>query len=129
MLLRTFLTRSLARSLASRTPLHRPIRCITTQPDRQDQQQKSWLTRKVESSPTAKKWFLKFTGLLGYGSPKQLAGRRAFILYEHVVATTPDQDTAFWQNGTPFPDVIVLISPHPSSQNATSHQHSSPGSQ
>lgn len=35
---------------------------------------------------------------MGYGSPKQLAGRRAFVLYERIIAATPDTDTEFWQN-------------------------------
>jgi len=61
--------------------------------------QKNWLTRLVESSPTAMKIFLKYTNALGYGSPKQLAGRRAFVLYEKVCAVKPDEDRGFWQNG------------------------------
>ncbi|XP_006455853.1 hypothetical protein AGABI2DRAFT_187987 [Agaricus bisporus var. bisporus H97] len=64
---------------------------------------KSWLTRKLESSPTAKKWFLSFTNLLGYGSPKQLAGRRAFVLYEQIVAAAPDQYPGFWQKECHLP--------------------------
>ncbi|KAH0581730.1 hypothetical protein H2248_011415 [Termitomyces sp. 'cryptogamus'] len=63
----------------------------------------SWLTRKVKSSPLAKKLFLNLTNLLGYGSPKQLAARRAFHLYEHVVAVTPDADTHFWQQSCRLP--------------------------
>ncbi|KAG6867515.1 hypothetical protein C0993_001778 [Termitomyces sp. T159_Od127] len=43
------------------------------------------------------------TNLLGYGSPKQLAGFRAFVLYEHVVAVTPDADTQFWQQDCRLP--------------------------
>ena len=63
------------------------------------EQQASWLTRKVESSPAAKKAFLGLAKALGYGSAKQLAARRAFVLYEKVAATRPEQDVAFWQNG------------------------------
>lgn len=37
---------------------------------------------------------------LGYGSPRQLAGRRAFVLYQNVCAVRPDEDKVFWQRGT-----------------------------
>jgi cytochrome b pre-mRNA-processing protein 3 len=43
--------------------------------------------------------FLKLTTLLGYGSPKQMAGRRSFVLYGQVCAVKPDQDRTFWQDG------------------------------
>lgn len=65
----------------------------------ESEQQASWLTRKVESSPAAKKVFLGLAKALGYGSPKQLAARRAFVLYEKIAATRPEGDVAFWQNG------------------------------
>ena len=63
------------------------------QPPAQPEAQTSWLTRKVKSSPLAKKLFLQVTNLLGYGSPKQVAAGRAFALYEHIVAVTPGADT------------------------------------
>jgi hypothetical protein len=59
---------------------------------------KSWLTHQVETSPIARYWFDKVTTLLGYNSPKQLAGRRAFVLYKEVCAPVPDADQTFWQN-------------------------------
>ena len=43
--------------------------------------------------------FFRFTNVIGYGSPKQMAGRRAFILYDKICAVKPDEDRAFWQNG------------------------------
>ncbi|CAA7269375.1 unnamed protein product [Cyclocybe aegerita] len=64
---------------------------------------KSWLTRKVESSPAAKRVFLGLTNLLGYGSPKQLAGRRAFVLYKDVCAPRPEEEEAFWRNSCHLP--------------------------
>lgn len=127
MLARTLLTRSLTRSLVSTNHLCRlPIRCITTEPEH-----KSWLTRKVEDSPAAKKWFLGLTKLLGYGSPKQLAGRRAFVLYEHIVAAAPDQHPDFWKNGILATPSNVKIHPLISHdlQHATSRQHSNRGLQ
>jgi cytochrome b pre-mRNA-processing protein 3 len=62
-------------------------------------QQPSWLTRQIESSPAAKNAFLGIAKVLGYGSPKQLAARRAFVLYEKIAAMKPDEDKAFWLNG------------------------------
>ncbi|KAJ3564017.1 hypothetical protein NP233_g8567 [Leucocoprinus birnbaumii] len=102
MLPRILLTRTLARPLASTTHLSLPLRCISTKPE-QPAPPKSWLTQKIETSPIARKWFLAMARGLGYGSPKQLAGRRAFVLYEHVVAPTPDQDPEFWQKECHLP--------------------------
>ncbi|KAG5637880.1 hypothetical protein H0H81_002843 [Sphagnurus paluster] len=76
---------------------------VLPKPPQPPVQQKSWLTRKVESSPTAMKFFLSFTNALGYGSPKQMAGRRAFALYDQVCAVKPDDDRAFWQEGCRLP--------------------------
>jgi hypothetical protein len=45
------------------------------------------------------KIFVKLTNALGYGSPKQMAGRRAFGFYEQVCAVKPDHDREFWQQG------------------------------
>ncbi|KAF8225210.1 hypothetical protein L208DRAFT_1425509 [Tricholoma matsutake] len=69
----------------------------------QKTQEKSWLTRKVEASSSAMKIFLKLTNLLGYGSPKQIAGRRAFALYNKICAVQPDQDRSFWQDECHLP--------------------------
>lgn len=74
-------------------------------PSPQPAQPQSWLTRKIKTSPRARKLFFMFTDMLGYGSPKQVAGRRAFVLYEHVVAVTPDADTHFWQQGAILSDL------------------------
>ncbi|KAJ3730568.1 hypothetical protein C8R42DRAFT_715239 [Lentinula raphanica] len=64
---------------------------------------KSWLTHKVETSPTVKYWFMKVMSLLGYHSPKQRAGLRTFLLYERVCAVTPDAEKDFWQNECDLP--------------------------
>ncbi|TFK62251.1 hypothetical protein BDN72DRAFT_804284 [Pluteus cervinus] len=61
------------------------------------QQPKSWLTQQVESSPAAKKLFIGITNAFGYGSPKQIAGRRAFAMYEEICAVRPDAERDFWQ--------------------------------
>ena len=75
-------------------------RCITTKlPPHNHAPKRSWLTRKVEESSMWRALFFQFTNLVGYGSPKQLAGRRSFILYDKICAAKPDEDRAFWQDG------------------------------
>ncbi|RDB18650.1 CBP3-like protein [Hypsizygus marmoreus] len=107
MVARSLLIRHLrAHQVPLRLPYHATTRCFATKPQpppRPPVVQKSWLTRKVESSPAAMNVFLKLTNALGYGSPKQLAGRRAFVLYEQVCAVRPDEDRAFWQDECHLP--------------------------
>ncbi|KAF5350875.1 hypothetical protein D9758_010509 [Tetrapyrgos nigripes] len=64
---------------------------------------KSWLTHKIETSPTWRYWFMQATTLLGYHTPKQVAGRRAFFLYQELCATVPDANRAFWQDKCDLP--------------------------
>ena len=85
-------------------PQPKPSSSSTKNQDEQQQQQPenlktSWLTRKVEESPIWRSFFFRLTNLVGYGSPKQLAGRRAFVLYEKICAVKPDEDRVFWQDG------------------------------
>jgi cytochrome b pre-mRNA-processing protein 3 len=101
----------LLRSLRNRTSpgylsYYYTRRCITTKlpqktPPKPSNHapKKSWLTRKVEESPIWRSLFFQLTNLVGYGSPKQLAGRRSFLLYEKICAVKPDEDRAFWQDG------------------------------
>jgi cytochrome b pre-mRNA-processing protein 3 len=63
----------------------------------------SWLTRKVTASPGALKVFLAVAKILGYDSPRQIAGRRAFILYERVCAVRADEDREFWRTDCHLP--------------------------
>ena len=107
------------RRMGLTTKTHRPLPST---------QEKSWLTSKVESSSSAMKIFLALTNLLGYGSPKQIAGRRAFALYDQVCAAKPDQDRSFWRDGM-FCATLLHSPVHNTFffQNASFHQHSSPG--
>lgn len=41
--------------------------------------------------------FMRFSRLLGYGSPKQLAARRALALYRGVCVNKADEEQKFWQ--------------------------------
>ena len=100
-LLRSLRNRTLPGNLSFYTS-----RCITTKLPQKTQPipsnhalKKSWLTRKVEESPMWRALFFQFTNLIGYGSPKQLAGRHSFVLYEKICAVKPDEDRAFWQDG------------------------------
>ena len=63
----------------------------------------SWLTRKIESDETWRYYFQKVATVLGYNSPKQIAGRRTLGFYQNVAAVAPDKSIEFWQKGTcPF---------------------------
>lgn len=61
--------------------------------------QQSWLTRKINSSPSAKSAFVKLANAMGYGSPKQVAGRRAFNMYRDLCVGRADEESVFWVNG------------------------------
>lgn len=101
-----FLSSLRTRSVPS-TLSYSTSRCITTKPPKKAQLQpinhmppkRSWLTRKVEESSMWRALFFQFTNMIGYGSPKQMAGRRSFILYDKICAVKPDEDRAFWQDG------------------------------
>ena len=41
--------------------------------------------------------------VLGYNSPKQIAGRRAYYMYESICAVKAGQEKEFWQNGVSYP--------------------------
>ena len=43
--------------------------------------------------------FLKLISLMGYGTAKQYAGRRAFAMYSNVCVPRPDEEGAFWRDG------------------------------
>ena len=108
------------RSLPSK-PLYYTKRCITTKPPQNTQPKslnhmspnKSWLTHKVEESPIWRTLFFGLTNIMGYGSPKQMAGRQAFILYDKICATKPDEDRVFWQDSkldTSFSSLWYVLS-------------------
>ncbi|KII86659.1 hypothetical protein PLICRDRAFT_113559 [Plicaturopsis crispa FD-325 SS-3] len=64
---------------------------------------KSWLTRQVQSSPTTRRIFMGIANLLGYGSPKQVAGRRGMILYRELCAVRATEEEDFWRNDCDLP--------------------------
>jgi hypothetical protein len=69
----------------------------------------SWLTRKVQSSPALKKIFLGTANLLGYGSPKQIAGRHALFMYQDLCTARAEEDKEFWTKGIHFFTIRLMF--------------------
>ncbi|KAI0653453.1 hypothetical protein C8Q70DRAFT_1035488 [Cubamyces menziesii] len=65
--------------------------------------QQAWLTKTIRQSPVAKSAFLALAGLLGYGSTKQYAGRRAFNMYSELCVPRADNEAAFWKKECHLP--------------------------
>jgi hypothetical protein len=42
---------------------------------------------------------VKIANAMGYGSPKQVAGRRAFNMYQDLCVRRADEESAFWTTG------------------------------
>ncbi|KAI0056044.1 hypothetical protein BV25DRAFT_1814747 [Artomyces pyxidatus] len=63
----------------------------------------TWLTRKLNKSPTAMRVFLKVFGALGYASPKQVAARRALVMYEQLCAGRAEEEKEFWHRDCHLP--------------------------
>lgn len=91
-----------------------PYRRISVYPSRKDEKkperieipvpqrpprQESWLTTQLRANPRLKHWFVKTLNLLGYGGPKQLAGRRTMVIFERICAGAPDINADFWHHG------------------------------
>jgi cytochrome b pre-mRNA-processing protein 3 len=89
----------------------------------------NFISRYLMQNPRAMRAFIKMTNLFGYGSPRQLAARRALVLYERLCAGRPEEEMDFWRNGTLVSDLrlapMLIRSP---TQTATFRRPSSPGS-
>lgn len=83
--------------LLTSTPL--PKQSVVTPPHASSKEQ-SWLTHRVKANPVLYAVFLGFARALGYGSPKQLANRRALHMYNILCAMRADQEADFWRKGT-----------------------------
>ncbi|KAI6101803.1 hypothetical protein F5141DRAFT_1135777 [Pisolithus sp. B1] len=93
-----------------RQPVH--IRFLSTLPSKDvpkdasgqtPARQQSWLTQNVKSNPVLYTIFLGLARALGYGSPQQLANRRALHLYNHLCAQRVDEEPDFWKNECALP--------------------------
>jgi len=105
------------------TPSSTPYRYGKTETER------SWVVQKIRANPIAFKIVRALSRALGYGSTKQVAGRRTLAMYDQVCAVKASEDRAFWQGGH-LPSVSGLLPCELTgpSQLAIYHQHSNPGS-
>lgn len=56
------------------------------------------------------KVFMGMVTLLGYNSPKQIAGRRAFAMYDRLCVPKADEEQAFWQDGELAIFIYLVVS-------------------
>ncbi|KAF9220681.1 hypothetical protein BS17DRAFT_803957 [Gyrodon lividus] len=97
----------------SRKCVRQPIRLVTSSappptqssvpPAKTAVQEQSWLTQQVKSNPALYSLFLGVARVLGYGSQKQFANRRALHMYNTLCATRADQEADFWQKECALP--------------------------
>jgi hypothetical protein len=72
-------------------PSSKPCRYEKAEPER------SWLVQRIRANPFALKTVRALGRAMGYGSIKQVAGRRTLAIYEQVCAIKASEDRAFWQ--------------------------------
>lgn len=106
---RSFTSRIGAVSRRARLPARQHIRLLASAPPSKQPEpvappnasgkEQSWLTHKVKANPVLYAVFLGFARALGYGSPKQLANRRALHMYNILCAARADQEADFWRKG------------------------------
>ena len=60
---------------------------------------RSPITNWILASPVRTNALLKIGDWLGYGSPKQVAGRRSKIIYTVCSEVAPGPEKAFWYDG------------------------------
>ena len=92
---------NIARRPLSTTPLlHQKTAPSTSQtPALKPEPERSWLEQKIRGSPTAKKFVVSLATLFGFNTPKQVAGRRAFMMYELLCVPKAEEEKEFWQDG------------------------------
>ncbi|KAF8549515.1 hypothetical protein OG21DRAFT_1421161 [Imleria badia] len=90
-----------AASKHARRPARQHIRLLASAPP--PKQPQSWLTHRVKANPVLYTVFLGFARALGYGSPKQLANRRALHMYNILCAMRADQEANFWRKECALP--------------------------
>jgi len=84
------------------TPSSQPYRHEKAEPER------SWVVQKIRANPISFKIVRALGRAMGYGSMKQVAGRRTLAMYEQVCAIKASEDRVFWQEGEHLPPVRGL---------------------
>ena len=84
-------------------PPPKPYRYEKAEPKR------SWAVQKIRANPTALKIVQALGRAMGYGSTKQVAGRRTLAMYERVCAFKASEDRVFWQEGEQLPSTRSLL--------------------
>jgi hypothetical protein len=59
--------------------------------------ERSWVVQKIRANSTALNFVRALGRAMGYGSTKQVAGRRTLAMYEQVCAIKASEDRVFWQ--------------------------------
>jgi len=85
------------------TPSSQPYRHEDAEPER------SWVAQKIRTIPIAFKIVRALGRAMGYGSTKQVAGRRTLAMYEQVCAIKASEDRVFWQEGDHPPSACSLF--------------------
>jgi hypothetical protein len=85
------------------SPSSKPYRYEKAEPER------SWVVQKIRANPVALKIVRALGRAMGYGSTKQVAGRRTLAMYEQVCAIKASEDRVFWQGEYP---VGTRLLPH-----------------
>ena len=102
--LRRFVTAPPPPEAPQPTPSSKPYRYEKAEPER------SWVVQKIRANPIAFKVVRALARAMGYGSTKQVAGRRTLAMYEQVCAIKASEDRVFWQEGEHLPSVRDLLS-------------------
>ena len=89
--LRRLATAPLPSETPQPAPSSKPYRYEKTEPER------SWVVQKIRANPIAFRVVRALGRALGYGSTKQVAGRRTLAMYEQVCAIKASEDRVFWQ--------------------------------
>lgn len=77
------------------TPPSTPYQYERAEPER------SWVVQKIRANPVALNIVRALGRAMGYGSTKQVAGRRTLAMYEQVCAIKASEDRVFWQGEYP----------------------------
>ena len=101
--LRRFVTAPPPPEAPQPTPSSKPYRYEKAEPER------SWVVQKIRANPIAFKVVRALARAMGYGSTKQVAGRRTLAMYEQVCAVKASEDRVFWQEGEYLPLVCGLF--------------------